>query len=161
MTVIICNRQAMCADRQATFGGVPGEAVNGKIIRLSDGSLLGLAGYYAHRKKIIEMVEAFLAGEDLPEVTFTGHEASPFVLLRSDGRIFVGETDFKGIEDIGQDVIAIGSGGDFALGAYLAGADLAQAVEIAIRCDVYCGGGVDYIDLDMDFGFRRDHKERA
>lgn len=147
MTVIICNREAMAADRQSTFGGVPGVAVNGKIVRLSDGSLLGMGGYDAHRKKIIQLCESFIKGDEITDIVFSGSEASPFVLLRPNGRIYAGETEFKGLEDGNHDVMAIGSGGDFALGAYMAGANLVESVEIAIKCDVYCGGGIDLMEL--------------
>jgi len=37
---------------------------------------------------------------------------------------------------------AFGSGGDYAMGAMIAGADAERAVEIAIMCDVNCGGPI-------------------
>lgn len=42
---------------------------------------------------------------------------------------------------------AIGSGGDFALGAFHAGATLEEAVTIAISLDVFSGGAVKVVDI--------------
>lgn len=42
---------------------------------------------------------------------------------------------------------AMGSGRDFALGAVLAGAELREAVEVAIALDVYSGGEIKIINI--------------
>jgi len=42
---------------------------------------------------------------------------------------------------------AIGTGGNFALGAMRYGASAAEAVEIAIECDTGCGGKIDVLHL--------------
>lgn len=49
---------------------------------------------------------------------------------------------------------AWGSGGDYALGAMLAGADAKVAAEIAIACDTRCGGPVDVIEMLQPSPFR-------
>lgn len=43
---------------------------------------------------------------------------------------------------------AIGSGGDIAIGAMLAGADAVEAVKIACKKDVYSGGFISYVDIE-------------
>ena len=42
---------------------------------------------------------------------------------------------------------AFGSGADFATGAMLAGKTAMEAVAIAAQCDIYTGGGVQFIDI--------------
>ena len=50
---------------------------------------------------------------------------------------------------------AFGSGADFATGAMLAGKTAMEAVAIAAQCDIYTGGGVQFIDIhEMALGVR-------
>ena len=51
-------------------------------------------------------------------------------------------------EDVLEDVWAIGSGRDFALGALCAGALPREAMDIAARCDVYTGEPIQCFTLD-------------
>ena len=45
--------------------------------------------------------------------------------------------------------MAIGSGANFALGAMDAGAEVKEAIQIACQRDLYSGGEIDVIDLDV------------
>jgi hypothetical protein len=45
-------------------------------------------------------------------------------------------------------VFAEGTGRDFAYGALAMGANAVQAVEVACRYDIYCGGGIDVLSFD-------------
>ena len=64
-------------------------------------------------------------------------ERGGFELYKSDG------VDYLEIQPLSPKR-AMGTGANFALAAMLSGKDAFEAVEVAIKCDVYSGGSVDY-----------------
>lgn len=91
--------------------------------------------------------------------TFAGHKAGDpfakgitfaFIAIAEDRTVFVGgkySDDDRSWVVEAQAPVAVGSGGDFAMGAMAAGATAEQAVEIAARFDVNTGGLVQAINL--------------
>lgn len=109
-----------------------------KLVRLKDGSIFGCAGDNRHR----EVVAAWLNDEaKQPKVN---DNFAALQLMPS------GEIRYYG-DDLNWTVIdapaAVGSGSQFALGALDAGADTAQAIEIAARRDPWTGGQITVLKL--------------
>ena len=46
-----------------------------------------------------------------------------------------------------EKTVAAGAGGPYALAALHLGCDARRAVDVAIECNVYCGGDIEYVDL--------------
>lgn len=111
-----------------------------KIMRLKDGSLLGSAGTPGDRHALA----AFLNGEgEWPE------KAGPFsaIVLRPDGTAGY-YSEKQGQNPVDLDLpCAVGSGGELALGAMLAGATPLRAVEIAAMRDPFSGGELTMVPL--------------
>ncbi len=70
------------------------------------------------------------------------------IAVTPDGKLFYFCDEFTNFVELkGREHFAIGSGGDFALGALLAGADLQKALEIAISQDSGSGGEIHIYDV--------------
>lgn len=134
MTTIAYRAGLLAADSQATGGGIKDCSIV-KLARNERGDLCAAAGDAGFISRFLGW---FIGGEkhDVPD-RGDGNEG---VIIRADGSI----TGF----DKGGDYLviapyyAVGSGRQLALGAMAAGATAAQAVEAAIKHDVYSGGPV-------------------
>jgi len=69
------------------------------------------------------------------------------LLVKPDGEVFLFVDAYYPSGPLIGDVFTIGSGKKYALGAYRAGANAVQAVEIAIQCDSMCGGPIAAVTL--------------
>lgn len=89
---------------------------------------------------------------------FSGFEGDPPKIDKADDQEsgcegFIGEGNritcyvSRGIETFIADEYAIGSGADYALGAFKAGASINDAVKIAIHYDVKSGGDINYLKI--------------
>ncbi len=109
-----------------------------KIWRLDDGSLFAAAGDDDGGHKLLEAVRHGNRIEFLDDTRG--------VRVYRDGRITV----FEGSSwsPWNEPYVAIGSGKKYAMAAMMAGASAVKAVEIAVRCDVYSGGAVQWLSLD-------------
>lgn len=112
--------------------------VNGHVIATAGGSYAGQA-----------FVNWFSQWEDEPEwsdhpdlVNLDLEEDFECLVVRPDGSCYTVNRLFVPLEQTGNRLIAIGSGGAAARGAMLAGASPSEAVKIACQIDTYTGGRV-------------------
>jgi ATP-dependent protease HslVU (ClpYQ) peptidase subunit len=140
MTTIACDGQSMAADGQSTQNAVAVTKESVKVFRQPDGSIVGMAGHAMYKSAMLK----FLASGEKPSVEIGPDDISALV-LHLDGAIalYVG-AEYQG--DVSAP-FSIGSGGEIALGAMLAGASPRQAVEIACQRDIYTGGTITEIAL--------------
>lgn len=127
----------MAADGRA-YGGrhcaSPGSKA--KAHRLQDGTRIGVVS------AVIGMPERFIAwmneGGD-PKAWGEGAPDLRALIVRPNGEVFLAEDSVWFSGPIKTDCYAIGSGGDFALGAMAAGKTAAEAVALACDLDQHCG----------------------
>lgn len=132
MTTVATDGVTIAADGLLTWGGRRLKLDEQKLRRLPDGSVVGWAG---NADEAVIAVEA-LARDD-------GDEAKgDYSLLRlfPDGKLAVYVDRL--IPTFTSPPQAIGSGGDVALGAMLAGMSAKQAVRAAARIDTSTGGTI-------------------
>lgn len=112
-----------------------------KVCRMQDGRIVGTAGDVAFGLAMVEWLGSDEAKPDLP----SGSEGT-ILILHPGGSASV--IDKHGKEIPVMLPCAIGSGADIALGAMLAGASPAEALEIAISRDTGSGGTITVEALD-------------
>lgn len=145
MTTVVYKSGVMAADTRITLGGHVVSDAKQKIFKLPDGSVVGVAGGAAQ-------FETFL--EDISQMTnpiqYQNDELDSLeAILVKNGSVFAFEGASGRFIELGEvEVAAIGSGGDFAIGAMAAGASPAEAVEIAARYDAMTGGSVCVIEVE-------------
>lgn len=131
-TIVVSQRQKiMVSDSVATGGGPP--ILVSKIYEV-DGKLVGFAGSAAHGLKFIE----WLRHGTVPIYAYEKEENTfDALVLSHDGLVYY-DKELVALE-IHDDITAIGSGCEYAIGAIDAGATLKRAVEIAAGRDTYSG----------------------
>ncbi len=130
MTVIICDRTALAGDSQATSSY--GMTTCSKIFRLKKGEIVGISGILVDGLLFIEWLK------DGAEGKAPSMRSVEALMLRNNTIWNYDSCSFA--MRVGDKVAAIGSGAQFALGAYNAGASLKESVRIACRLDP-CSGG--------------------
>lgn len=146
MTTVIAVRDGkkihFASDSQATGGGTP-FAVN-KVYKIGPYTFAAagaLSDIQATARKVAK------AGDTKKKASaerFAKHLSgygAQYILAVKKGLYEIGH-DGSIIELRDQEPVAIGSGGDFALGALAAGATLEEAVNVAVAFDVFSGGDV-------------------
>lgn len=135
MTVIAWDGKILAADKQTVWGTIPKPTT--KIFTLSDGVRFGACGFKDNVEKFRRWVIEGRVRDQRPNIIgeFYG------ILVEPNGLCFHYNEALEEHNIAGQ--WAIGSGGDFAMGAMLAGKSAIEAVEIAIQLDVNSGIGVD------------------
>jgi ATP-dependent protease HslVU (ClpYQ) peptidase subunit len=131
-TIVVSQKQrTMVADSLVTGGG---PAVTSIKIFEVDGKLVGVCGTLTHCIKFVEWMK-----HGTPPVYAYDKEVNTFeaLVLSADGLTYY-DKELVAIE-LFDDVVAIGSGSAFAIGAIDAGASLQKAVEIAADRDEYSG----------------------
>jgi ATP-dependent protease HslVU (ClpYQ) peptidase subunit len=136
MTTICYKDGILCSDSQMTSGGTVQSYNTVKLHRLPGGWIGGCGGI-----SDFSTVLEFLRGniEELPKgLSFAG------LYMKDNGECCVVESCAGGYirELVCHTFYAIGSGGDFAMGAMAAGASAKEAVKIAIKHDIYSGGRI-------------------
>jgi ATP-dependent protease HslVU (ClpYQ) peptidase subunit len=139
MTTIATDGRSMAGDSQMT-GGSQVLRFSPKVSRLADGRIVGACG---PTTECIKLVRWISEGGDKPELS----DEVCAIILNADGT--VDWLDHK-LETISGNLVpyAIGSGGDLALGAMLAGASPAQAVAYAASRDVHTGGEITVLAIE-------------
>lgn len=149
----------MAADSQITWGDRPVNSFGVNKIANRNGYLLAAAG----DGRIADMVcyewrlpklpasgdlYQFMVAKVVPslrkELTDAGVDvksAEFAVLIAARGQLFAFSSDLTVVRDE-DGLYGIGTGGDYALGALYAGADVEQAIMIAMKLDVNTGGVV-------------------
>lgn len=137
MTTIAYDGHELAADSMVSLGSI--KYTTRKLVRLKDGGLLGAAGKTVEISRLVR----YLNGENDTRPKIPSVHA---IHVHPDGRVFLYA---QGIDDepVLDRFVAVGSGGDIALGAMEAGKSAFLAVEIACRRDSNSGPPVESISL--------------
>lgn len=150
MTTVACNRKYMAAESMGASGNLKLTG-DRKLFRGPEGSVLGVAGVYT---KALALAKWICGGLDNPPDDL---DEAWVLQLRHDG-IWMYEQTAVPFE-IHNPFIAMGSGGDFAIGAMAAGADPFDAVKVATKYDVFSGGKI--ITMALEPKPKRPRKENV
>jgi len=117
-----------------------------KIERLSDGRYFLGAGHLLTIGMTKDWAESNFRSDAKPAYSEVLSDAEEYgfscLIVSKDGdRVFLVDNETHPVEVL-DDFLAVGSGAQYAVGAMLAGADVVQAVEIAISKDGNSGGPV-------------------
>lgn len=134
MTVIATDGESMAGDSLTTASGQI-VAYRAKVVQFADGRIAGACGDTTECRKLMRWLEH---GGDKPTV---GDAYA--IVLNTDGSVEYWDKEFEPLPYVIP--MAIGSGGDLAIGAMLAGADPERAVKLAMERDRHCGGEVTVI----------------
>lgn len=148
MTVIAWDGKQLAADRRISFGNLSGGRVI--IFRLLDHNLkhilVGACGSSSGSQDFLHWISAGRKLEDWPTHLKEKDNTFSAMVIEKDKRISLYEASpYPSILE--QPFWAIGSGRDFAIAAMHCGKSAYEAVEIAIIYDVYCGNGIDCLEL--------------
>lgn len=142
MTVIAWDGRTLAADKMSCSVGF-GYVVT-KLHRLHDGSLAAFAGDGDHAMALLAWLNSKRDITEYPPAQ-KDNDTSAFVVT-PDGRCWsYGKTPFP--QQIEDRFYAMGHGRDFALAAMHLGKSAREAVEVACALDVFCGNGVDVMEL--------------
>jgi ATP-dependent protease HslVU (ClpYQ) peptidase subunit len=140
VTTIAWDGSELCADSRASSGSRSVSVT--KIARLKDGSLFGFAGTAAAMLKVRRWFDAGADPDAKPK--FRGD--IDVLVIRPDGVAVEYERTLDPLV-LKDRVAAIGSGGEYAIGAMEWGATAYQAVEAACRRDPYSAPPIDRLTL--------------
>lgn len=141
MTVIAWDGSTLAADKQSTFAGLPRTTT--KIHRAKDGSLMGATGTTAVCAALRNWYDAGAVSADFPDPKGD----AGLLVVRPNGELLLWDGNATPIR-IEDKFHAMGSGRDFAIAALHLGHTAREAVEVACKYDVYCGRGIDEMDLN-------------
>lgn len=144
MTTIATDGRSMAADTHSTSEGLIVNRSAVKVTRAKDGSLVGVAGDCSAGALFRRWLDEGERQDSLPN--FRGAEDFIAIVLRPDGRLDAFDKALVAVEY--ELPAAVGSGGQLALGAMLAGRSPAQAVEIAAQRDGPTGDVVLELELE-------------
>jgi len=142
VTTVATDGATMACDGRGCKGDIILAEDGCKILRLGDGSLLGVAGNASTQYQLAKWIEG--RGEFPNDANFGAVHLlvdGQARLYASDGGEYYAEVDLP---------LAIGSGAELALGAMLAGASPQKAVLIASRRDPFTGGTISTLHLEKD-----------
>lgn len=136
MTTVACDGHWMAADGLVTTAGdIICEMKATKVARLKDNSIIGMSGTVG----ALEGLRAFLEGEK-PEAEICGTWDALRLMPDGSGLYYCDKHPTMGVASDWP--ATLGTGGELALGAMLAGATPKRAVEIAVQRDVWSGGQI-------------------
>jgi len=146
-TIAIDQSLTMAADSQATVCSRRVQETITKIFQ-TNGYTIGVAGRYSEALAFIEALEDALERAKLQESTYIPIEQGVMedmenfraLMITPEGEVLEYEGSRFAVPV--KAPIAIGSGEDFALAAMECGKNAIEAVEVAIKFDVYSGGEV-------------------
>lgn len=141
MTVIVTDGKVMAADSLTTFGGERSLKPTDKL-RLRGGRVFGVSGIVGMIDDIVDWY--CKEPRDPKEAPKAEGEQWSMLVLEPDGRIFHVHSCSCRPHEVAAP-FTIGSGSEYALGAMLAGASPARAVEIACHLSTTCGLPVNQI----------------
>lgn len=139
MTTIVYKGGVMVGDSRAYAGYRLNIGSKCKIHRTSDGTLIGASS------RIVGICEAlvdwYVSGHSHPNAPQISESERDFQLLAVEpgGKAYYTNNSFFISGPLFADQWAIGSGAEYALGAFEMGADPIQACEIAVRLDTMSG----------------------
>ena len=158
-TVAIDHNLTLAADSQATEGNVRLQSPVQKLFVVGNETSgyfhVGIAGRYAEALCFINYLEDSLERARLQEGTFIAipeaisEDLENFnaIIVSPDHEIFVYEGSRFFVPASAP--YAIGSGADFALSAMACGKSAKEAVEVAIKFDVFSGGNIEELNAPV------------
>jgi ATP-dependent protease HslVU (ClpYQ) peptidase subunit len=142
LTTVAFDGKTLAADSGMVYEGVKYK-YSGKIRRLSNGCLAGFAGDVDNGQLLLDWLDGDRR-KKLP--VFQKEDDADAILITPTGQIA-----FCGISGVllwlDDKIMALGTGGNLALGAMLAGTTAVEAVKIAILRDP--NSGFDVISIDL------------
>ena len=142
MTVIAWDGRTLAADKMCCAAGY-GYTVT-KIHRLRDGSLAAFTGDGDHAMSLLDWLNGAMDPRAYPDPQ-KDNDTSAFV-VRPDGLCWsYGKTAYP--QRMEDKFYAAGHGRDFALAAMHCGLSARDAVELTCKLDVFCGNGVDAMEI--------------
>lgn len=142
MTVIAWDGKTLAADKQSTCSGSPSKVT--KIYRVPGGRV-GFAGNALNARALLEWFRAGRPPEAWPKLRGNNHADALFI---GDDGVVLGYSGISPSPEIYEDqFVAMGAGRDYALAAMYLGHDARKAVEVACALDVFCGMGIDTLEL--------------
>ncbi|MFA5567960.1 MAG: hypothetical protein WC972_04855 [Trueperaceae bacterium] len=143
MTTIAYRDGVLAADTQVNNGSARVGTVQ-KVHRRADGHMAAGTGDFSYTQRFIAWFLGGEAGEPpLPKRGDDGNDEGQGFIFRPDGRIVCFEG--TGPNELTAPYWAQGSGRNFALGAMAHGASAEEAVQAAMRHDVWTGGEITVI----------------
>ena len=145
MTVIAWDGKTLAADKMDCSVGY-GYTVT-KVHRLHDGSLAAISGDGDHAMALLQWLDTppDFPGRCFPEAQKDNETSA--LLIRPNGSVWsYGKTPHP--QRIECRHYAMGHGRDFALAVMHLGFGARRAVEVACALDVYCGNGIDTLELN-------------
>jgi ATP-dependent protease HslVU (ClpYQ) peptidase subunit len=144
VTTIVSDGVSMGCEGQISSGETICETDCMKIFRLNDGALVGMAGNTYNWEVVLDYLNSNSKTKKWPELQ--GHQDT--LVLEKDGTIWL--YDHLGRRFQRTAPVAIGSGWKYALAAMDCGADVEEAIRIAIGRDSYSSGTIRVVDLEED-----------
>ena len=145
MSIIVWDGKTLAADSQATNENL-GYGKMSKIWRHGDVLLAGV-GQSQALLAIRNWIECGAEPSTFPKEYMDRTERTCMWVINRNGKIARIE-DGPFLLPRSESMFADGSGRDFAYGALEMGADAVEAVGVACKFDIYCGGGIDTLTFD-------------
>ena len=135
MTTIATDGKIIAADSRTTYGNVVATDKDKKIFKCKNGAVVGCGGDHGQISDFKKWCQNGKVKNERPELEeFFAIELTP------SGKLFGYDNSCTRIKV--EPPFAAGTGGDIALGAMLSGKTPQEAVELAIKKDIYSGGKV-------------------
>jgi hypothetical protein len=142
MTVIAWDGKTLAADKMSCSAGY-GYTVT-KVYRLRDGSIAAFCGDGDGATALLAWLEAARNPSEYPQAQKDNDTSA--LVISGDGSVWsYGKTPYP--QRIECSMYAMGHGRDFAIAAMHCGKTAREAVELTCRLDVFCGNGIDTLEL--------------
>ena len=141
MTVIAFDGRFVAADRRMIIGSEIDREPCTKLVIVDNQVFAGTG--YIHGKRRDRLISDVIAGNPLSALC---EKVGELLRFNADGTVEVW-TEGDPFSHPERAPCAFSSGGEYATGAMIAGKNAMEAVEIACKLDITCGGGVEFIDL--------------
>ncbi|MBX4996181.1 peptidase S14 [Rhizobium lentis] len=139
----------MIADSRGTSGDHHPIGAKRKIHRIGAGPLRGaLLGVTTRQPGMGEQFTQWVMAGMNKDAFGTRESEVQAILVKVDRSVFFFSGCFYPSGPLEDDFFTIGSGSEYALGAFRGGADAFEAVKVAISCDPFCGPPIVHLQLD-------------
>lgn len=142
MTVIAWDGRTLAADKRNTCVGNPSTVT--KIFKIEGVGLVGFAGDADHALCLLHWFRNDMVMADYPKVMESSNASALLIDTAGQAWSYAKLAHPQRIEDR---FCAMGAGRDYALAAMHLGKTAREAVEVACALDVFCGNGIDTLEL--------------
>jgi ATP-dependent protease HslVU (ClpYQ) peptidase subunit len=142
MTVIAWDGKTLAAEKMSCSAGY-GYTVT-KVHRLKDGSIAAFSGDGDGAMALLHWLNGDRAESAYPAAQ-KDNDTSAFVVRPDRVAVSFGKTPHPQVME--DRFYAMGHGRDYALAALYCGKSAREAVELTCKLDVFCGNGIDSLDL--------------